>query len=293
MTISVLRTPAALKPTINGWRAAGLRIGFVPTMGALHEGHLSLMKQARERADKVIVSVFVNPTQFAPHEDFSVYPRNEENDVRLLEAAGVDAVYIPGINDIYPIGAFSDMKAGSAARELEGALRPTHFDGVVTVVARLFKHVDPDVAVFGEKDYQQLCVIRQMVQYLDLPVEIIGAPIVRDAHGLALSSRNAYLSADELAVARKLNKVLFETAKNMKQPGPDSGLLRSARNDEIMNEARQKLSEAGFDEVQYLELRDAQTLARMETSDRLLDRPARLLAAVKIGKTRLIDNVAV
>ena len=281
MSITIVRTPADLKDITTHWRHEKMRSGFVPTMGALHEGHLSLTQIARAQADKTIVSIFVNPTQFAPQEDFSIYPRNEEKDVALLEAAGVDVVYIPGINDMYPIGAISDMKAGSAAKGLEGTLRPTHFDGVVTVVARLLKHTDADVAVFGEKDYQQLCVIRQMAHYMDLPVDIIGAPIVRDAHGLALSSRNAYLSAKELAVAQQLNVVLFSTAAMIR-----ADATHTAR---ALASGQVKLVEAGFDEVQYLEHRDAVTLQPVGD----FTRPARLLAAVKIGTTRLIDNVAV
>jgi pantoate--beta-alanine ligase len=292
MSITIVRTPADLKDITTQWRHEKIRSGFVPTMGALHEGHLSLTQIARAQADKTIVSIFVNPTQFAPHEDFSIYPRDEEKDVALLEAAGVDVVYIPGINDMYPIGAISDMKAGSAAKGLEGTLRPTHFDGVVTVVARLFKHCEPDVAVFGEKDYQQLCVIRQMTHYMDLPVDIIGAPIIRDAHGLALSSRNAYLSAKELAVARKLNVILSEAKDLIVSGKRDPSDARSAPErpqDDILKDAVQKLLAAGFDEVQYLEHRDAATLQSVND----FKRPARLLAAVKIAKTRLIDNVAV
>jgi pantoate--beta-alanine ligase len=252
------RSAAALSSIIGEWKKEGRRIAFVPTMGALHEGHLSLIEIAKQHGDRIAVSIFVNPTQFAPHEDFSAYPRDEAADLKKLEAAGADLVYIPPQSDIYPVVATSDVKAGSAAKGLEGDIRPTHFDGVVTVVSRLFRQVQPDAAVFGEKDYQQLQVIRDMVAAQDLNIEIIPAPIVRDAQGLALSSRNAYLSPKQLETARKLNKILADANRN------------------DLEAAKKKLLAAGFDEVQYLE-----------------KRWGRLLAAVKLGKLRLIDNVAV
>jgi pantoate--beta-alanine ligase len=271
MSVAVARTRAELETICRGWHKEGLKIGLVPTMGALHEGHLSLVEIAKKNADRIVVSIFVNPTQFAPHEDFSAYPRDEKTDLAKLEKSGAHLVYIPHQNDIYPVIPLADLKAGSAAKGLESDIRPHHFDGVVTVVSRLFKHVKPDIAVFGEKDYQQLCVIRQMVAQLDLHIEVIPGPIVRDKEGLALSSRNAYLSADEIEIARTLNKVLFEAAKDLKK----------------LPQAKQKLLDAGFNEVQYIELRDVETLAPATKP------PARLLAAVKVGKTRLIDNVEV
>jgi len=227
------------------------KVGFVPTMGALHDGHLSLVELAKKQCDQVIVSIFVNPTQFAPGEDFDAYPRDLAADVSKLERAGVDLVYVPDVADIYPDGARITVKAGAAAQGLETDFRPHFFDGVCSVVHRLFEIVQPETAVFGKKDYQQLMVIRQMVETHDMGIEILGAPIVRDAHGLALSSRNAYLSADELAVARTLNVVL-----KGERPTPEA------------------LLSVGFDKVDYIE-----------------QRWGRVLAAAWIGKTRLIDNI--
>lgn len=261
----VLRTLAELRKRLAGWRADGARIGFVPTMGALHDGHLSLVDIARAHADRVIVSIFVNPTQFAPHEDFAAYPRDEAGDLTKLEH--VDAVWLPAVSDLYPQGAVSDIKAGPAAQGLESAIRPHFFDGVLSVVSRLFDHVKPDVAVFGEKDYQQLSVIREFVHEKNLPIDILGGPVMRDAQGLALSSRNAYLTDDQKKIARRLNVILFGAAAALRA-GDDSATVISG--------ATAALRAAGFDAVQYLARRDA-----------------RLLAAVRLGALRLIDNVAV
>jgi len=282
------------------WRASVKgRVAYVPTMGALHDGHLSLVRLAAQQAEHVVVSIFVNPTQFAPHEDFDSYPRDVDADCALLEAEGVAAVYTPSRAEMYPDGESSSVKAGAAAQGLETDFRPHFFDGVVNVVARLFDHVQPDVAVFGEKDYQQLQVMREMVAAEGLRIEILGAPIARDEHGLALSSRNAYLSADELAIARKLNVVLREASASLRAEGEaiqsgvnDTGLPSatlssqrtlgstdgealdpSGRWDDILEDARRKLLEAGFDKVDYVE-----------------QRWGRVLAAAWLGKTRLIDN---
>lgn len=230
----------------------------MPTMGALHDGHLSLVEIAKKNADKVVVSIFVNPTQFLPQEDYARYPRDEEADIEKLRAVGAHAVYAPSQDEMYPVVSVSDVHAGPAAQGLEGESRPTHFDGVTTIVSRLFRHVKPHVAVFGEKDYQQLQVIREMVDDLHMAVELIPGPTMRDEHGLALSSRNTYLSPKDLETARKLNKVLREVAKG-----------------KITTEAAtQKLLDGGFDDVQYV-----------------AQRWGRVLAAVKLGRTRLIDNV--
>lgn len=228
------------------------RVGFVPTLGALHEGHLSLVEFAKEHADFVVVSIFVNPTQFAPGEDFEDYPRDTDRDVLLLEGIGVDCVYLPEAEEIYPDGVKVSVKAGEAAKGLETDFRPHFFDGVCSVVHRLFELVEPDVAVFGKKDYQQLMVIHEMVETHDMEIEILGAPIVRDEYGLALSSRNAYLSDEGLAIARHLNSVL-----KSEHPTPEA------------------LLNGGFDKVDYIEARWG-----------------RILAAAWIGKTRLIDNIA-
>jgi len=292
----VVRNKIDLQKKISEWKAMDLKVGFVPTMGALHEGHLSLMKIAKSNADRCVVSIFVNPTQFAPHEDFDKYPRDEKRDLDLLRSVNVDLVYLPSVADIYPNGPAADLKAGPAAQGLETLIRPGHFDGVVSVVARLFAQVGPDIAIFGEKDFQQLQVIREMAQDKKLPIEIIPGPIARDEFGLALSSRNAYLSPEELKIARRLNVILSdlsaealakaEAAKNCPPtlPSPHwgegyEGLAQRAYPElggDIIEDAKEKLLAAGFDEVQYLETRWN-----------------RLLAAVKLGKLRLIDNVAV
>ncbi len=281
--MDIARSYDALEKIIGEWKKDKRRIGLVPTMGALHEGHLSLVKIARDNANKCVASIFVNPSQFAPNEDFSSYPRQEESDLEKLKAAGVDLVYLPQEKEIYPSGPVADFKAGTAALGLESECRPQHFDGVVSVVTRLFDQVTPDVAVFGEKDYQQLCVIREMVRETGGGIEIMAGPIVRDAEGLALSSRNAYLSETELKIARRLNKVLFALAEIIRQSPAEA--------DDLVPSGVQRLREAGFDAVDYVELRDAETL-KVVTALHGVGK-ARLLAAVHIGKTRLIDNVAV
>ncbi|MCB1531908.1 MAG: pantoate--beta-alanine ligase [Alphaproteobacteria bacterium] len=274
----MLRTEkrAALEDTVARWKAAGQRVAFVPTMGALHEGHLSLVRLAKQHAERVVVSIFVNPAQFAPHEDFGSYPRTLEADLTKLQHAGVDLAYTPLADEIYPKGQDSDIKAGEAAKGLESDFRPHFFDGVVNVVARLFEQVKPDIAIFGEKDYQQLKVVEELVQTLGLPIEIIGAPIARDAHGLALSSRNAYLSAEELAIARKLNVILRkESPTPSSRPTAGGGeILRSL--DYARDDIKEALLEAGFDKVDYVE-----------------ERWGRKLAAAWLGKTRLIDNIEI
>lgn len=258
MPILVCRTREELQTALQAARDDGKRIGYVPTMGALHAGHLSLVTLAQEKCGFVVVSIFVNPTQFAPHEDFDQYPRMPEDDTRQLDAAGVDVVFLPDEGVIYPDGKDSKIKAGAAAAGLESDFRPHFFDGVVNVVHRLFSLVKPDVAVFGEKDFQQFQVIREMVATLDLPVHVVGAQIMRDEQGLALSSRNAYLSADELVCARKLNKILQEAS--------------SSRDEKA---AAQALLDAGFDKIDYVTVKPQWN---------------RILAAAWLGKTRLIDN---
>ena len=278
--MQILKTKAALQALKTTWH--GQSTAFVPTMGALHEGHMALVRLAQERADKVVVSIFVNPTQFAPHEDFDAYPRDYDRDATMLEAAGVDALYLPEAAEIYPHGPVITTRAGQAAKGLESDFRPHFFDGVCTVVRTLFDHVQPDIAIFGEKDYQQLMVIREMVEALSLPIEIIGTPIVRDEHGLALSSRNAYLSADELEIARKMNLILRETASSLRprpqaggsNPEPQTGLPPPFKPGAGFLAMTKELSAAGFNKVDYVE-----------------ERWGRLLAAAYVGKTRLIDNL--
>jgi pantoate--beta-alanine ligase len=253
-------------------------IGMVPTMGALHDGHLALVKEARKDADTVVVSIFVNPTQFAPTEDFGAYPRNLEQDLAKL-AGQADIVFTPSAKEMYPEGFATAVTVGGPALGLESDFRPHFFGGVATVVAKLLIAASPNLAVFGEKDYQQLLVVRQLVRDLALPVEIIAAPTLREADGLALSSRNAYLSPDERRIAGKLNMIL----KNAIGAARTSGDLRAAEGAAI-----EALWEAGFSHVDYVAIRDAATLDHITA----LERPARILAAAKIGKTRLIDNMA-
>ena len=268
-------TVAALRAALAG-KTGG--IGMVPTMGALHDGHLSLVQEARRRAGTVVVSIFVNPTQFAPTEDFGAYPRTLEQDLAKLGTLA-DIVFTPTANEIYPEGFATTISVGGPALGLESDFRPHFFAGVATVVAKLLIAATPDIAVFGEKDYQQLLVVKQLVRDLALPVTIIGAPTLREPDGLAMSSRNAYLSVEERQVAGRLNVILEDAAAQARL-----GDLRGA-------EARaiEALWEAGFNHVDYVAIRDAQTLDHIAA----LERPARILAAVKIGKTRLIDNMAI
>jgi pantoate--beta-alanine ligase len=278
--VQIIRDADALSSEIAALKADGGTISFVPTMGALHDGHMALVAEARLRADHVVASIFVNPTQFGANEDLSVYPRREAADGALLDAAGVEILWAPDVETMYPDGPEATVRAGSAAEGLDGASRPGHFDGVATVVARLFAQVRPDVAIFGEKDYQQLAVIRQMVEAQGLAVEIVGIPTQRDADGLALSSRNAYLSEEERSAARILPRALGEAATAIEAGGDVA---------EALEKARARLEGAGFDPVDYVALHDAETLAPMT----ILDRPARLLAAARMGRTRLIDNLPV
>jgi pantoate--beta-alanine ligase len=277
--LPIVRTVAALRAQIAAWRADGARIGLVPTMGALHEGHLSLIRAARGEADRVVASLFVNPTQFAPGEDLAAYPRDESGDAAALAGAGCDLLYAPSADEIYPPGFSTRISVAGVSEPLEGASRPQHFGGVATVVAKLLIQCAPDVAVFGEKDYQQLLVIRRLVRDLDLPVRIVGAPTVRAPDGLALSSRNAYLSAAERHIAGQLNGVLRAAAE---------AAARGERVDAIEATARAALADAGFNAVDYVEVRDADDLSLQGPGP--IDRPARVLAAVRLGKTRLIDN---
>ena len=278
--MQIIREPGMLSEAVAALRAGGGRIAFVPTMGALHAGHMALVAEARRRADHVVASIFVNPTQFGPNEDLSTYPRREAADAAMLEAEGCAILWAPEVATMYPDGATATVHVSGVSEGLDGAARPGHFDGVATVVARLFDQVRPDVALFGEKDYQQLAVIRQMVRDLALPVEIVGVPTQRDADGLALSSRNAYLSEEERLAARTLPRALGEAAQAI-AAGSDVS--------EALARARARLEAAGFEAIDYVALHDAETLAPMAA----LDRPARLLAAARLGRTRLIDNLPV
>jgi len=280
--LPVVRTVADLRAAVAAWRREGLRIGLVPTMGALHEGHLSLVSRALQDADRVVASLFVNPAQFAPGEDFEAYPRDEARDSALLASAGCHLLYAPTPPEMYPQGFATTVKVWNVSEPLEGERRPTHFAGVATVVAKLLIQAAPDVAVFGEKDYQQLQVIRRMALDLDLPVSIVGAPTIRAEDGLALSSRNTYLTPEQRPIAGVLNRVM-------------KALAEAAASGEPLHPAEEAaadvLLEAGFDSVDYITVRHAETLAPLRPS--VGDAPARVLAAAWLGKTRLIDNMAV
>ncbi|MGD9768068.1 MAG: pantoate--beta-alanine ligase [Pseudolabrys sp.] len=277
----IARSVPALRRTLDPFRRARQSIALVPTMGALHAGHLELVRQARRRARRVVVSIFVNPTQFAPHEDFGTYPRTFAADVAALHAEKVDVVWAPTAKAMYPDG-FATRVApeGAALAGLEDKYRPHFFGGVATVVAKLFTQVRPDFALFGQKDYQQLRVVTQMAQDLDLGVTVVGVPTVRERDGLARSSRNVYLSAQERAVAPVLNRTLKQCARDIRAGRPI---------DAVLADGRKAITEAGF-ALDYLEARHAKTLAPVASRG---DGPIRLLVAAKIGKTRLIDNMAV
>ena len=278
----IAKTVPALRRALARWRAAGETIALVPTMGALHEGHLALVRFARRRADRVVVSIFVNPAQFAPTEDFSTYPRTFATDVAALADQKADLVWAPeNVEVMYPKGfATRIVPDGPAIAGLEDAFRPDFFKGVATVVAKLFIQTMPDVAVFGEKDYQQLKVVSRMARDLDLPPKVIGAPTIREGDGLAMSSRNVYLSADERAAAPVLYRVLKLCAEKVAKGRPIATIL---------SEGREAIERAGF-RLDYLEARHAETLAPIRS---VKDGPVRLLVAAKLGTTRLIDNVAV
>ena len=278
--MQIIREIDELRREVAAIRAAGGTLALVPTMGALHAGHMALVAEARRHASQVAASIFVNPTQFGPNEDFSRYPRQEAEDAAMVEAAGCALLWAPSVATMYPEGHATSIRVAGVSEPLEGAHRPGHFDGVATVVAKLFVQVQPDVALFGEKDFQQLAVIRKMARDLDLPVRIVGVPTQRDADGVALSSRNAYLSGDERVAARALPRALLEAARSLR-----GGEAVEA----VLERARGQLREAGFDPIDYVALADAETLA--PAGD--LARPRRLLAAAKLGRTRLIDNVAV
>lgn len=277
----ILRSLPSLRRALEPYKKAGASIALVPTMGALHRGHMALVREARRRAKRVVVSIFVNPTQFAPHEDFASYPRNFATDLKALRMENVDAVWAPAVEAMYPDGFATRLAPeGPAKAGLEDEYRPHFFGGVATVVAKLFTQVSPDFAFFGQKDYQQLRVVTQMAKDLDLPVKVIGVPTVREPDGLALSSRNVYLSSAERAVAPMLYKVLKGCASRIKS---------GEKIDRVLNVGRIEVDLAGF-ALDYLEARHALTLAPVVS---LKEGPVRLLIAARLGKTRLIDNVAV
>ncbi len=277
----IVRKIKALRTAVASWRERGAKIALVPTMGALHEGHISLVRLARRRADRVVVSIFVNPAQFTPHEDFGTYPRTWKTDIAKLRAEKADLVFAPAVAEVYPEGFATRIEPeGPAKAGLEDRFRPHFFGGVATVVAKLLIEAGPDLAIFGEKDYQQLQVVTRLARDLDLPVKIVGARTVREKDGLALSSRNAYLSAEERKRAPELHRVLAESAKAIKAGEPVEAVLARGR---------KRIAQAGF-AIDYLEARHAETLAPIASTK---EGPIRLLVAAKIGTTRLIDNIGV
>ncbi|APZ53175.1 pantoate--beta-alanine ligase [Salipiger abyssi] len=276
----ILRRKAALRERVSGWKRAGEVVGVVPTMGALHAGHLSLVEAAKAACDRVIVTIFVNPRQFNNASDLENYPRTEEQDAEKLAPFGVDVIYVPDPDQIYPEGFATTVSVAGLTEGLCGAHRPGHFDGVTTVVSKLFLQTGADRAYFGEKDYQQLQVVTRMATDLDIPVEVIGCPTVREADGLALSSRNLLLPPEARAAAPALNRAMRGMADKL-MAGAEIATLRPLAKAEIVA--------AGFDEVEYLELRAAEGLAPLPKAER----PARLLAAAWIGGVRLIDNIPV
>lgn len=276
----VVRTIAELRSQVTAWRQDGLRVGLVPTMGALHHGHLSLVEAITEKADRIVVSIFVNPKQFGENEDLDAYPRQEVQDRQKLHTTNADLVFAPPASEMYPKGYVTNVTLSGITEILEGAERPGHFDGVATVVTKLLLQCLPDVAIFGEKDYQQLAVIRQFVRDLDIPVEIMAGKLIREADGLAASSRNAYLNTEQRAIAGQFNIILKELLVDVKAGAE----LRAAE-----TAATQKLRTAGFDAVDYVTIADGNTLMPLDS----LAPHARVLAVARIGSVRLLDNMAI
>ena len=278
--MQIVRNIADLRQAVAKLRISAARVALVPTMGALHAGHIALVDAARARGCQVIVSIFVNPTQFGPTEDLDAYPRREAADAALLEAGGAAILWAPDVATMYPTGFATSIAVDGISARWDGAARPGHFAGVATVVTKLFQQVKPDIALFGEKDFQQLAVIRRFTADLDIDIEIVGVPTQRDEDGVALSSRNAYLSPAERLAARALPRALGDARAAIERGGDVAAALA---------QAVARLGEAGFGPIDYVALVDAATLEPVET----LTGPARLLAAAKLGKTRLIDNLAV
>jgi len=277
--VLIVRDLAALRDAVREFRAEGMRVALVPTMGALHAGHIALVEAARRPGTKVVASIFVNPKQFGPNEDLSRYPRREMADLKMLEEGGCDVAWLPAVETMYPEGFSTGVHVSGVTEGLDGASRPGHFDGVATVVSKLFNQVTPDAAYFGEKDYQQLQVIRRMVADMDFDIEIVGVPTQRDDDGLALSSRNIYLDETERQKAVALPRVLGIAARAIGRGDDPAAALA---------EAEASLEAAGF-AVDYVALVDAETLGTEPEAGR----PRRLLAAARMGATRLIDNIAV
>ncbi len=278
------RTRREAREWRHAMRAQGKRVAFAPTMGALHEGHVSLVKMGLEKADVAASSIFVNPTQFAAHEDLATYPRAEASDLQKLEAAGCAFCYCPSPSEMYPPGDSTRVTVKDLSHILEGEVRPHFFEGVASVVSRLFLHIGPDVAVFGEKDYQQLLVIKRMTQDLGFGIEILASPTIREADGLAMSSRNAYLDGSERQQAAAMPRAMFAAAAKLEAGEP----IRA-----VTDTAKAELLAAGFVSVDYVEVRRADTLAPFGAEACPVGASGRLLVAARLGKTRLIDNMAV
>ncbi|GHF00173.1 pantothenate synthetase [Aliiroseovarius zhejiangensis] len=278
--MKIIRSKDDLRTLRRSWIFKGERVAVVPTMGALHAGHLSLVEVARQHADRVIVTIFVNPKQFNNPDDLDRYPRTEEQDAKKLAPYAVDALYVPTPDQIYPDGFATNVHVSGLTEDLEGAHRPGHFDGVATVVAKLFLQTRADVACFGEKDYQQMLLVRRLSEDLDIETEVLGCPTIREEDGLAMSSRNVRLSAQDRAIAPALKAELDRAA---------TAIRRGADKRVVLNSAKAQIERAGFDTVEYLELRDAADLSPVTA----LDRPARLLVAATLGGVRLIDNIPV
>ncbi len=276
----VIRSSAELRDKVAAWKRSGMLVGVVPTMGALHDGHMSLVREARKQSDRVIVTIFVNPMQFNNASDLEKYPRDEAHDLAMLEAEGVDVLFAPGVDEVYPEGFSTKISVAGVSEPLEGAFRPGHFDGVATVVAKLFGMTQAGRAFFGEKDWQQLQVVRRLVADLNIPVRIIGCPTIREADGLAMSSRNVRLTEAERAQAPALHAIMQAAAARMRAGVSVQGALL---------DAQAEILEAGFREVEYLDLRTAEGLR--PAAD--LAEPARMLVAAWLGDVRLIDNIAV
>ncbi|TNE63304.1 MAG: pantoate--beta-alanine ligase [Alphaproteobacteria bacterium] len=276
----VVRTVASLRAEVAAWRREGLRVGLVPTMGALHHGHLSLVNAIAEKADRIVVSIFVNPTQFGPTEDLDKYPRQEEADRKALSTTPASLVFAPTVAEMYPNGFASTVSVKGISDAFEGALRPGHFDGVATVVSKLLLQCLPDVAIFGEKDFQQLAVIRRFVADLDMPVEIMGGTLIREPDGLAASSRNAYLDPAKRTIAGRFNVILKQLVQAVEAGAP----LRDAE-----KRAADALMAAGFEAVDYVSVVDPASLELLDTHDRA----ARVLAVARLGGVRLLDNMAI
>ena len=274
----ICRTKADMRALVRAWRQSGETTAVVPTMGYLHDGHLSLVRKAKTEADRVVTTIFVNPTQFGPNEDLATYPRDEDRDLALLRAEAVDAVFMPSVNEMYGAGGDTYVEVPGLSAILQGSLRPGHFRGVSTVVTKLFNIVTPDIAVFGEKDYQQLTLIKQMVRDLDAPIEILGHPTVREADGLAMSSRNVRLTDGQRTEAVALSRSL-DQAEQLAKTAP--------RIDDLVAAVRSVLSDAPSGQIESIDIRDAETLAELSGT---LDRPAVVLLAVRFGSVLLIDQ---